>query len=268
MRSLLNFSMTGALLCGAAADAAAANAASASASQSQSQSQPRPAVVELFTSEGCSSCPPAEAYVGELSRRGDVLALTFHVDYWDDLGWRDRFGLPGAVQRQRGYAQSLRLSSVYTPQVVIDGQADYVGSDRSAIGKALAAERRGAAIALSARDGEVVVNLRAPDSPAPAPQTAGTVGAAPQRAAPSCDVLLISYLRTAMSPIGRGENAGRTIAEFNIVRSLQSLGRWDGQTQQYRSRLDSLPADATDVAVLVQSAGQAQIVGAATLALR
>lgn len=76
--------------------------------------QPRPAVVELFTSEGCNSCPPAEAYVGELAGRPDVLALAFHVDYWDDLGWRDRFGLSQAVERQRNYARTLRLGSVYT----------------------------------------------------------------------------------------------------------------------------------------------------------
>jgi len=234
-KSLLELSLAGALMCGAAA----ANA------------QSRPAVLELFTSEGCSSCPAAEAYVGELSQRRDVLALSFHVDYWDDLGWRDRFGLPDAVQRQRGYAKTLRLSSVYTPQVVIDGQADYVGSDRTAIGRALAVDRKGATIALSAHDGEVIVDLSTPTMPATA-----------------CDIVLVSYLRTATSPIGRGENAGRTITEFNIVRSFRSLGRWDGQSRQYRARLDTLPPDATDVAVLVQSAGQAQIIGAATLALR
>src|ERR1700726_1474983 len=94
------------------------------------QGQSRPAVVELFTSEGCSSCPPAEAYLGELAERRDVIALAFHVDYWDDLGWRDRFGLTEAVQRQNAYAKTLRRSSAYTPQVVIDGQADYVGGDR------------------------------------------------------------------------------------------------------------------------------------------
>src|ERR1700722_15426978 len=100
--------------------------------------QSRPAVVELFTSEGCNSCPPAEAYIGELAQRRDVLALAFHVDYWDDLGWRDRFGLPEAVQRQNVYATTLRLSSVYTPQVVIDGQRDFVGGDRSSIARVLA----------------------------------------------------------------------------------------------------------------------------------
>jgi hypothetical protein len=207
-------------------------------------------VVELFTSEGCNSCPPAEAYIGELAQRPDVLALAFHVDYWDDLGWRDRFGLSEAVQRQNVYATALRLSSVYTPQVIIDGQHDYVGSDRSSISRALAKNRSGVALALSVHEGEVLVDLGAHEKAAP------------------CDVLLISYLRTAVSPIGRGENAGRTLKEFNIVRGFRTLGRWDGQKQVYRSRVDSLPSDATDVAVLIQPLGQAPIVGAATIALR
>jgi len=207
-------------------------------------------VVELFTSEGCSYCPPAEAYVGELVRRPDVLALTFHVDYWDDLGWRDRFALPAAVLRQRAYAKSLRLTSVYTPQVVIDGRRDFVGSDRVAIGRALTERRNGIIVALSRQDGLLQVELM------------------DQRDAAPCDVLLIAYQRTAISPIGRGENAGRTIQEFNIVRELRSLGRWSGAAQRLSSRLDSMPREATDAAVLVQPVGQAPIVGAASLALR
>jgi hypothetical protein len=218
--------------------AAAANAAT------------RPAVVELFTSEGCSSCPPAEAYIGELVQRRDVLALTFHVDYWDELGWKDRFGLPEAVQRQRGYAKALRLSTVYTPQAVIDGQADFVGSDRSSVGAALRAARSGVPVALSVRDGDVLIDFDA------APRV------------PPSEVLLVAYQRSTVSPIGRGENAGRTITEHNIVRAIRSLGRWDGQKQQFRSTLESLPRDATDVAVLVQPVGQAPIIGAAALALR
>src|SRR5712671_5298268 len=146
MRSLLHHClMAGALLCGAAT----VNAS------------PRPAVVELFTSQGCSSCPPADTYLGELAERRDVLALAFHVDYWDDLGWRDRFGLTEAVRRQRVYTRTLRRSSAYTPQVVIDGQAEYVGSDRASIGKSLAANRDGVAIALSVRDGRVLIDLGA-----------------------------------------------------------------------------------------------------------
>jgi hypothetical protein len=212
--------------------------------------QSRPAVVELFTSEGCNSCPPAETYIGELAQRRDVLALAFHVDYWDDLGWRDRFGLPGAVQRQRAYARALKLASVYTPQVVVDGQHDFVGGDRSSIARVLAGNRGGVALALSVREGEVLVDLGAREKTAPS------------------DVLLIAYLREAVSPIGRGENAGRTLTEFNIVRDFRSLGRWDGQKQAYRSRVNSLPSDATDVAVLIQPEGQAPIIGAASVALR
>jgi hypothetical protein len=212
--------------------------------------QSRPAVVELFTSEGCSSCPPAEIYIGELAQRRDVLALTFHVDYWDELGWRDRFGLPAAVQRQREYAKSLRLASVYTPQVVIDGQGNFVGSDRVSIGRTLTENRNGVAVALSVRDGEVFIDLDAQPKRAPS------------------DVLLVAYLRTAVTAIGRGENAGRTLKEFNIVRDFHSLGRWAGEKQQYHARVDALPRDATDVAVLVQSVEQAPIIGAATIALR
>ena len=226
-----------------AAGALLAGAALASA-------EPRPAVVELFTSQGCSSCPPADAYLGELAQRSDVLALTYHVQYWDELGWRDRFGLTAATDRQRDYAKVLRLSSVYTPQVVIDGKADFVGSDRRAIGGALGPQRSGVPVTIAVTDGQVRVDVAGQ----------GHTGA--------CDVLLVSYLRSAVSSIGRGENAGRTLKEFNVVRSVRSVGRWDGETREYFARIDSLPADATDVAVLVQSAGQATIIGAQTAALR
>ena len=95
---------------------------------------PRTAVVELFTSEGCSSCPPADILLGELSKRtwesGEVIALGFHVDYWDRLGWKDRFSGGNHSQRQRRYAQSFAENSVYTPQMIVDGQAGFAGSDR------------------------------------------------------------------------------------------------------------------------------------------
>jgi hypothetical protein len=216
-----------------------------------SDAQPRPAVVELFTSEGCNSCPPAEAYVGELAARPDVLALAFHVDYWDDLGWRDRFGLGQAVERQRNYARTLRLGGIYTPQVVVDGSTDYVGSNRSAIERALRDNRQGPPVVLSVSTDEVSVRME------PGTQ-AGARG----------DVVLVSYLRKAVTPIGRGENAGRTLAEYNIVRSVQTLGHWDGAAQEFRTKLASLPRDATDVAVLVQSPGQGAILGAATHSVR
>lgn len=211
--------------------------------------QPRPVVVELFTSEGCNSCPPAEAYVGQLSTRSDVLALAFHVDYWDELGWRDRFALSQSVDRQNLYARNLHRSSVYTPQLVIDGRSDSVGADGREIARALSERRDGVPITVSLRDGEVLVD----------------VGARPEL--PASDVVLIAYLRHAVSAIGRGENAGRTLEEFNIVRGVRTLGAWKGESRSFHVPVSSLPPDATHVAVLIQPFGQAPIVGATAHAL-
>lgn len=211
--------------------------------------QPRPVVVELFTSQGCSSCPPADAYVGTLSARSDVLALAFHVDYWDELGWRDRFALAQSVARQNIYARKLRRSSVYTPQLVIDGRGDALGSDRRAVARALSEKHDGVAVALSVAAAEVVVGIGV------------------QPGVPPSDVVLVAYLRHAVSAIGRGENAGRTLEEFNIVRDIRTLGLWSGQAETFHVPLASLPSDATDVAVLVQPSGQAPIIGAAAYAL-
>ncbi len=212
--------------------------------------QPRPVVVELFTSQGCSSCPPADAYVGKLSTRADVLALSFHVDYWDDLGWRDRFALAESVKRQNIYARNLGRSSAYTPQLVVDGRDDSVGSDGKAVARALSENREGVPVGVSVRDAEVLVEIGA------------------QPGVPPSDVMLVAYLRHAVSAIGRGENAGRTLEEFNIVRNIRTLGVWKGQVETFHVSVSSLPPDATDVAVLVQPSGQAPIIGAAAHALR
>ena len=208
--------------------------------------QQRPAVVELFTSEGCSSCPPAEVYIGELARRPDVLALSFHVDYWDDLGWHDRFDYPEATQRQRGYARAMNLSSVYTPQAVVDGHEDFVGSDRRGIAQSLSSSRTGIPVTISTSDGKVHIDL------------AGMAGV------PAGDVLLLAYRQSAVSAIGRGENSGRTLTEYHIVRSQRRLGSYTGEARQYDVDVASLPKDATDVAVLVQLTGQGAIVAAAS----
>jgi hypothetical protein len=205
----------------------------------------RPAVVELFTSQGCSSCPPAEAYLGKLTDRPDVIALAFHVTYWDDLGWRDRFALTEAVDRQNQYAKNFRSASVYTPQLVVDGLSGTPSTDLK-----LAAAADGVPVAVNLTGGDLLVDI-GPDSHL----AAG-------------DVLLVSYLRHAVSPIGRGENAGRQLEEFNIVRAIRKLGVWHGDNVHFNVPVGSLPKDATDVAVLVQSAGQKAIVGAATRSVR
>jgi hypothetical protein len=211
--------------------------------------QTRPLVLELFTSQGCSSCPPADAYLGQLSARPDVVALAFHVDYWDELGWRDRFALPQSVARQDIYARNLHRASVYTPELVIDGRTDAVGADGRAVANALAAQRTGAPLTVSLQAAELLVG----------------VGAQP--GAPRCEVLLVAYLRHAVSAIGRGENAGRNLEEFNIVREVQPLGTWQGEAKAFHVPLATLARDATDVAVLIQPSGQGPIVGAAAHAL-
>jgi hypothetical protein len=211
--------------------------------------QPRPVVVELFTSQGCSSCPPADAYLGQLSRRSDVLALAFHVDYWDDLGWRDRFALAQSAKRQSIYARNLHRSSVYTPQFILDGQFDSLG-DPQGISRALSVQHDGVPISISMHDAEVRVEL------------------GERSAAPDSDVVLVAYLRHAISAIGRGENTGRNLEEFNIVRGIRDLGTWKGEVLRFDVPVSSLPPDATDVAVLVQPSGQAPIIGAAAHSLR
>jgi hypothetical protein len=185
-----------------------------------------------------------------LSTQSDVLALAFHVDYWDDLGWRDRFALRQSVARQNIYARNLRRSSVYTPQLIVDGRDDNVSSDGKAVAKALTGNRDGVPVAVAVSDAEVLVEVGADPGLNPA------------------DVVLVSYLRHAVSAIGRGENSGRTLEEFNIVRDIRTLGPWKGQVQTFHVPLSSLPRDATDVAVLVQSSGQAPIIGAAAHAVR
>jgi hypothetical protein len=210
----------------------------------------RPVVLELFTSEGCSSCPPAEAIVSELAQRSNVLALSFHVDYWDDLGWRDRYSLASATERQRVYARTLRLSSVYTPQAVIDGSRDIVGSQRTAVMEAVSRRREGVGTSVSVSGGIIQIH----------------VGAGSDAA--SADVLLVGYLREATTPIGRGENSGRTLKESNIVLWLHELGRWNGKPREFETSVSELPQNVSNIAVLVQSVGQGAILGAAAQPIR
>ncbi|MFA5119801.1 DUF1223 domain-containing protein [Zavarzinia sp.] len=204
----------------------------------------RPVVVELFTSQGCSSCPPADDFLRELSAtRADVLPLAFHVTYWNSLGWRDPFSLELGTERQRLYAAQLGLRQIYTPQMVIDGRFDAVGSDRPSVGDAIAraaAEDETIPVTVS-RDGAGIVTEVAPGS---------AFGV----------VFLVGYDRRHETAIGRGENGGRTLVEANIVRSFQSIGRYDGAALKLRH---ALPAGEA-AAVLLQRPDGA-IVGAARL---
>jgi hypothetical protein len=173
----------------------------------------RPIVVELFTSQGCSSCPPADAFLAELARsRADLLPLGFHVTYWNGLGWRDPFSLDAATARQRHYAALFAADGVYTPQMVVDGRRDVVGSDRAtvlaAIRAAADAASAGPELRLARANGAVTLDA----------------GAGQGRAT----LWLIGFDREHRTAIGRGENGGRTLLEANIVRAIAEAGVWTG----------------------------------------
>jgi hypothetical protein len=209
-----------------------------------------PVVVELFTSQGCSSCPPADALLGELARRENLIALAFHVDYWDSTGWRDPYSMPVATERQQRYIEALRLSSAFTPQAVIGGSRSFVGSDRQSIQAAVAqGAAPGVPVEAAVMQNELVVSL--PDG-----------GDRREH-----EVNLVAYLPQATTQVGRGENSGRTLTEFNIVRQFRRLGAWTGKAGTWRIPLDSLPSDATHAAVLVQLKNQGSIAGAVAISL-
>ena len=205
--------------------------------------QPRPVqVVELYTSQGCSSCPPADAALAVLATRPEILALSFGVTYWDNLGWRDTFAQSKFTDRQWAYARGLRHSNVATPQVVVNGRTDVVGQSVPEIDQAL----RRAAL------------------PAGGPQVtlaAGSVaiaGAAPAHAA---DVWLVRYdPNTVQVPVKRGENTGKTLPIRNVVRELTKLGGWAGGSKTY-----AVPAGPAGLktAILVQAGSGGPILAAA-----
>jgi hypothetical protein len=172
------------------------------------QAGERRIVVELFTSEGCSSCPPADALLAELADRPDVLALSFHVDYWDRLGWKDPFSSRAATDRQNRYAKLLALHTVYTPQIVVDGKWEAVGSDRAEVERVLDLARRDppeVPVALALDHGQAQIALGP-----------GSVGVA-------ASVLLIGFDRRHVTSVKRGENGGRTLAHVDVVRGLEEI---------------------------------------------
>jgi len=174
------------------------------------QAGERPIVVELFTSEGCSSCPPADALLAELAGRPDVLALSLHVDYWDRLGWKDPYSSHAATDRQNRYATLLALPSIYTPQIVVDGRWQAVGSDRAEVERALELARRDRP--------EVPVSLALDHGQA-------QIALGPGGGAVAASVLLICFDRRHVTAVKRGENSGRTLAHVDVVRGIEEIAR-------------------------------------------
>ncbi len=211
-------------------------------------------VVELFTSQGCSSCPPADALIGELAERDDILALSHHVDYWDYLGWEDTLAQPVNTERQRAYARDLGLRYVYTPQVVIQGAYQTTGSHRQAVLDKIARARPGNSVPVSIdRDGkgELVISIGA--------------GSGREDAA----VWLAMFDKERVTPVGGGENRGRVARTFNAVRSFARVGSWNGEAMALRVPAPSSGAsgEGDGCAVIVQARDGGRILGASRLML-
>ena len=203
-----------------------------------------PVVVELFTSQGCSSCPAADAVLGELTGRDVVLPLSFHVTYWDRLGWPDSFGLAASTQRQEDYAQSLGRRGLYTPQIVVGGRLDVVGSQRRRVLDAieLLQGHPQPSPRIAVADGKLVL-------------AAGDQGA--------CTLWLIGFDRAHDVGVARGENRGQTLRYHNVVREIVDLGTWDGASVTLPLPLERLAAEQRDgAALLVQRQSDGAIVGA------
>jgi hypothetical protein len=204
----------------------------------------RPTVVELFTSQGCSSCPPANAYLNELSQgRRDLLPLAFHVTYWDRLGWKDPFSLEAATERQARYGRRFGDGS-YTPEIVVDGATSHVGSYRQDVGSAIErAKKNGrtaATIDVTRDSGRVLIEVGS--------------GSGTGR------VLLIGFDHEHRTAIGRGENSGRTLDEANVVRSIRPVSDWSGAPLRISEKFP----EGEDVAVILEAA-DGQIIGASRL---
>jgi hypothetical protein len=210
----------------------------------------QPVVVELFTSQGCNSCPPAEAYLGELAKRKDILPLAFHVDYWDYIGWKDPFGAQEFTDRQEQYSRSLGLNMVYTPQMVIDGAHDAVGSDQAAVSSAIAkaaAEPKLKLAVLRDASGGYKVDIPAGDA-----------------GGKTATVWLALFDHAHQTDVQRGENAGQKLIEFNVVREWHKIGQWDGQATEIALNLTPESDEYDACAVLVQLGGNGPIRGAAS----
>jgi hypothetical protein len=192
----------------------------------------RPVVVELFTSQSCSSCPPADALLGELAKRHDVIALGFHITYWDGASWRDPFARKESTDRQIAYDQRLTSGQIYTPQMIIEGTDDVIGSDRRAVLAALDKVKPVAAATVS-----FTADRR-------------SVAIGPGVVSSGASVLLARYALTRTTQVKGGENASRTLTDSNGVVALATLGAWDGRQVSFPIEP---PAEGEGLAVLVQA---------------
>jgi hypothetical protein len=211
-----------------------------------------PVVLELFTSEGCNSCPPADALLGRLAQQRDLLPLAFHIDYWDYLGWKDPFSSKLATARQSAYGRMLDVM-VYTPQMVVDGARDAIGSDEAAVNLAIDAERTRSKLKLSVlRDERGMLSVAIP--------------AGEGRSTPA-SVYVALFDRARITPVGRGENSGRTLTEFNIVRVWRKIGEWTGKATRLPLGLSPQSSAFDACAIILQEGDSGPVRGATAFQL-
>ena len=222
--------------------------------QAQTPAPARPAIVELFTSQGCSSCPPADAFMEEVRAMKDVVALTYNVDYWDYRGWRDTLAAPEFSKRQYKYAKARGDMDVYTPQMIIDGASHVVGSQKPAV---LAAIKRSLTtppamwipVSISANEAEFQI----------------TVDQAPAGVStPVGSLWFVSVAPQIPVEIAKGENAGQTIVYVNVVRKLVPAGMWHGASTTFTLPKDSVMTDdSTSCVALLQTKPLSRVLGCA-----
>src|SRR5262249_753083 len=213
---------------------------------SSAQAEPR-AVVELFTSQGCSSCPAADKLAGGLADRPSLVVRSLAVDYWDCLGWRETLALAGHSKRERAYARVRGDGQVYTPQVIVNGKAHVLGSDKIAIERAIAQDgkngvRLSLPVTLAVAGDKISVDL-----------PAGKDGHG--------EVWLCPITKAVTVAIGRGENNGRTITYHNVVRRWLKLGDWAGKAQSWKLSLQDIQTGDIDSAAVVVQSGSASSPG-------
>jgi len=208
----------------------------------------RRVVVELFTSQGCSSCPPADALLRELAERDDVVALALHVDYWDYIGWKDSFASPAFTARQKAYAYAHGKHMVYTPQMVIGGEHEVVGTKEMKIADLIATQRAQTpevALAVTRHDGQLTISAQAPE-----PVKGKLL------------VQVVRYLPRETVEVRSGENAGRDLDYSNIVTDWRIAGEWDTAAPLTME----MPIEGSlPVVVLLQHAGHGPIAAVAEL---
>jgi hypothetical protein len=207
------------------------------------------ALVELFTSQGCSSCVAADAYFADLAKRDDIVAISLHVDYWDYLGWRDTLGSDDCTQRQRDYAARRGDGRVYTPQAVINGRYELLGSDRDGLLAAIARERARDSVPVSLSSGDREIRVEVAAAPRDDLRRGATIWVA-------------TLVPQAVVHIERGENAGRTIAYTNVVSKIVPAGMWNGRHTGLTLPRPAIMADGTFCVALLQADGTGPILGA------